>query len=60
MSGVSLNAALDRPLRKTQKLKHGLLWKPQEVADVRVMGYLMRKATNREWKNPKRENKKVL
>lgn len=60
MSGVSLNAALDRPLRKTQKLKLGLLWKPQEVADVRVMGYLMRKATNRERKKPKRENIKVL
>jgi hypothetical protein len=31
---------------------------PQDVRDARAMGYLLRKAANREWKQPRR--KKLL
>lgn len=35
------------------KLKPGLSWRTQVVRDARVMGYLWRRAANREWKQPK-------
>jgi hypothetical protein len=31
-----------------------LPWRPQDVRDARAVGYLLRKAANREWKQPKR------
>ena len=31
------------------------LWRPQEVGDFRTMGYLLRRAANREWNQPKRK-----
>jgi hypothetical protein len=30
-------------------------WKSKDVKDVRVVGYLLRKAANREWNQPKRK-----
>ena len=37
------------------KLKPGLPWRTQDVRDARVMGYLLRRAANREWNQPKKE-----
>jgi hypothetical protein len=33
-----------------------LTWRPQEIKDARAVGYLQRKAANREWKQPRRKN----
>ena len=38
---------------KAVKLKPGLPWRTQGVRDVRVMGYLPRRAANREWTRPR-------
>jgi hypothetical protein len=32
-----------------------LPWRLQDVQDARVMGYLLRKAASREWKQPRRK-----
>ena len=32
-----------------------LPWRPQDVQDTRAMGYLLRKAANREWNQPRRK-----
>jgi hypothetical protein len=32
-----------------------LPWRPQDVQDVTAMGYLLRKAANREWNQPRRK-----
>jgi hypothetical protein len=32
-----------------------LLWIPQDFVGIRVIGYLLRKAANREWNQPKRK-----
>ena len=32
-----------------------LSWKPQGVQDARAMDYLLRKADNREWNQPRRK-----
>ena len=42
-----------------QTLKQGVVklklpWRPQDVQDVGTMGYLLRKAINRVWNQPKR------
>ena len=37
------------------KLKPGLPWRTQDVRDARVVGYLPRRAANREWNQPKRK-----
>lgn len=37
-------------LRKAMKLKMGLPWRNQNVRVARVLGYLQRRAANREWK----------
>ena len=55
MSGVSLNEGLERSLCEAVKVKPGLPWRPQDVGDARVMGYLPRKAANREWNQLKRK-----
>ena len=34
-------------------------WITQDVQDVRTVGYLLRKAANREWNQPKRKIKRV-
>jgi len=36
-----------------------LIWRPQDVKDARVVGYLLRKAAKREWNHPRR-NKSVV
>jgi hypothetical protein len=41
------------PLYETMKVRHGLPWRPQDVRDARVMGYLPRIADNREWNQPR-------
>jgi hypothetical protein len=33
-----------------------LPWRPQDVRNARAMGYLLRKAANGEWNQPKRKN----
>lgn len=30
-------------------------WRPQDVRDVRAMGYLLRKTASREWNQPRRK-----
>ena len=37
------------------KIKPALLQRLQEIKDARAMGYLLRKATSREWNQPKRK-----
>jgi len=32
-----------------------LPWRPQDVQDARAMGYLLRKAADREWNQPRRK-----
>jgi hypothetical protein len=32
-----------------------LLWRLKDVKDVRAMGYMLRKAANREWNHPRRK-----
>ena len=52
VSGVSLNGRLvERPLCESIKLK-GLPWR---IQDVRVMGYLQIRASNREWNQSRRK-----
>jgi hypothetical protein len=36
-----------------ESVKLKLTWRPQDVRDARVVGYLLRKAANREWNQPK-------
>ena len=55
VSGVSLHGDLERPLYKGVNVKTGLSWRPQDVGDARAVGYLSRKATNREWNQAKRK-----
>lgn len=43
-----------------QKVNVGLLWRPQDVGDARVVGYLSRESANREWNKPKREKYVVV
>jgi hypothetical protein len=49
---VSLNGGLERPLCEAVKVKSRLPWRPQDVRDARAVGYLQRKAVNREWAHP--------
>jgi hypothetical protein len=42
-----------RHLNRNCKLK--LPWRPQDVRDARAVGYLPRKAANREWNQPRRK-----
>jgi len=55
MTGVFLYRGLERPLCQAVKMEPGLSWRLQDVADPRVMGYLLRKAANREWNQPTRK-----
>jgi hypothetical protein len=32
-----------------------LPWKPQDILDTRAVGYLLRKAANREWNQPRKK-----
>ncbi|MGE9641895.1 hypothetical protein ACQP3J_33175, partial [Escherichia coli] len=45
--GVSLHGGPERPLCEAVKVKSGLPWRPQDVGDARVIGYLLRRAANR-------------
>ena len=55
MAGVSLHEGPERSLYETVKTKPVLPRRPQAVKDARAMGYLLRKAANRGWKQLKRE-----
>lgn len=59
MAGVSLRGSPERPLHEAVKEKPGLCWIPQDVTDVRVLGYLPKKAADQNqfamWNQPKRE-----
>ena len=48
VAAVSLPGGQKRPLCEAVKLKYALPWRPQDAGDARVMGYLQRKAANRE------------
>jgi hypothetical protein len=37
-------------------MKLWLPWRFQDIRDARAMGYLLRKAANREWNQPRRKN----
>lgn len=50
VSGVPL-----RSLHEVVHLNPGLPWRTQDLRDDRVMGYLSRRAANREWKQPKKK-----
>lgn len=52
---MSLHGGQERPLGEAVKVKPGLLWRPQDVGDARAVGYLPRRAANREWDQPRRE-----
>jgi hypothetical protein len=51
---------LERPLYEAVKVTLGLPWRPQDVGDARIVGYLSRGAANREWNKPKREECAVV
>jgi hypothetical protein len=55
----SLHGGLERLFPETEKVKLGLPWRPQDAGDVRVLGYLLKNAANRERNQPKR-NKCVV
>ena len=38
-----------------ESVKLKLTWRPQDVRDARVVGYLLRKAANREWNQPRKK-----
>jgi hypothetical protein len=38
-----------------EAVKLKLPWRPQDFKDFRAMGYLLRKAANREWNKPRRK-----
>ena len=48
VSGVTLNGSLEKPFHEDVKEKSELPWRPLDVRDATVMGYLPRKAANRE------------
>lgn len=50
MSGVFLNGGLDRPLCEAV-----IASKTPDVGDARVAGYLLRRATRREWNQRKKK-----
>ena len=38
---------------KQEAVKLKLTWRPQDVKDIRNMAYLLRKAANRKWNQPR-------
>ena len=52
---ISLWEGPERSLYEVLKVKSGFYWSPQDVEDVRVMGYLATEAANREWNQAKRK-----
>ena len=51
-SGVSKIGGQEIPFHEALTLKPGLPWRTQYVKDVRVIGFLLRIATNRECQQP--------
>lgn len=49
VTGVSLHKAQERLLCEAVNVKPGLHWRTQDFGDARVLGYLLRKTTNRVW-----------
>ena len=43
------------PMCEAMKAKPGLPWRPEDVGDDRAMGYLPKKADNKEWSHPKKK-----
>jgi hypothetical protein len=39
-----------------EAVKLKLTWRPQDVKDARVMGYMLRKVAKREWNQPRQRN----
>ena len=55
MSEVFLHGGLEKSLHEAVMVKLGLSWRVQDVEDARAVGHLLRRAANREWKQPKRK-----
>ena len=53
VSGMTLNGGLERTLCEAVKLKSGLSWRLKDVGDDRAMGYLQRRAANRDGTSPR-------
>jgi hypothetical protein len=51
----SLQAAPERAMLEAVRVKPKLQWRPQDVGIVRNVECLSRKATGKEWSQPKRE-----
>ena len=51
--GAQIKCGSQTFLQNDIKLK--LPWRPQDIRDARAVGYLLRKAANREWNQPKRK-----
>ena len=43
----------ERPSNEAMKVKPGLHWRLEDVADARAMGYLSRRDTHRKWNQEK-------
>lgn len=53
MARVSLHGSPEKPLCEAVKLKSGFPCRPQEIRDTRVVGYMSRRAANRDQNMPK-------
>ena len=60
VAGVSLHGGPERPLHKAVRSKSILPWRPQDIGDARVIGFLLRKAANGEWNQSKRKKCVVI
>ena len=54
-----LHGGPERPLHEAVKVKSGLCWRPQEIADARVMGCLPRRIASRIWNQPRERERDV-
>jgi hypothetical protein len=52
---MSLCGDTERTLYEAVKMKYGWHWRPQNVGDARAVGYLLKKAANKVWKQPTQE-----
>ena len=54
-SGSSSNGHQEIPFHEAVTLNPGLPWRAQDVKDIRIIGYMLRIAANRECQQPKRK-----
>ena len=51
----SLKDEVESQTLKQEAVTLKLPWRLKDVKDARAMGYMLRKAANREWKQPRRK-----